>query len=101
MLVGFQPNHSQSRSVTSRLAAASFPQMNRLWSPGTSEGYTITAQLTVLSPFTTRVSGNSCWICSPSESVLQTVSEGGIPFEKSSGLETWMRILVCKFAAPA
>ena len=32
-------------------------------------------------------------IRTPNESVLQTVNVGGIPFEKSSGFETWMSIL--------
>jgi hypothetical protein len=37
--------------------------------------------LTVLSALTTRTSGNSGWTSSPSESVLHTVSVGGMPLE--------------------
>jgi hypothetical protein len=33
--------------------------------------------------------------------VLQTVSVGGMPLEKSSGLETWMSILPLRLPAPA
>jgi len=100
-LPGFQPNHAPRCFVTSTFAAASFPQIITLWSPGTSDGCTMTRQFIVFSAFTTRASGNSRWICSPSESVLHTVSDGGIPFEKSSGLDTWTRIFPRKFAAPA
>src|SRR5262245_37306687 len=55
----------------------------------------------VLSDLTTFVSGNSRWICSPMESVLHTESVGGMPREKSSGLETSMRILPRRLFAPA
>jgi hypothetical protein len=87
--------------VTSRFAAASLPQMNNSWSPGTRDGAIMMSQFTVLSALTTRTSGNSLCVCSPSESVLQTVSVGGMPLEKSKGLPTWMRILPRKLSAPA
>src|SRR5215510_5225564 len=101
MFAFFQPNHSQSRSLTSRLASASLPQRNKLWSPGTRDGCTMTSQFIVLSAFTTRVLGNSRCTCSPSESVLQTVSDGGMPVDTSSGLATSMRIFPRRLAAPA
>src|SRR5262245_47708516 len=74
--------------VTSRLAAASLPQMNNSCSPGTRDGAIMISQFTVLSAFTTRTSGNSRCVCSPRESVLQMVSVGGIPFEVSNGFPT-------------
>jgi hypothetical protein len=49
-------------------------------------GSTITSQFIVLGAFITRACGKRRWICSPSESVLDTNSEGGVPWEKSSGL---------------
>src|ERR1700740_698291 len=61
----------------------------------------MTSQLIVLSPLTTRVSGNSRCVCSPSESVLHTVNDGGVPLEKSRGLPTWIRILLRRLSAPA
>src|ERR1700754_1846616 len=97
----FHPNHSLNLAATSFFASASFPQIGKAWSPGTRPGLIITSQLTVLSALTTRALGNSRCVCSPSESVLQIVNEGGIPLEKSSGLPTWIRILPPKFSAPA
>ena len=65
-----------SSSTTSCFAAPSSPQVKRLVP---SIGSIITGALIVLRAFTTRVSGNARWICSPSESSLQTDSVGGIP----------------------
>ena len=59
-----------------------------MWLPGTEAGSTMTVQFIVLSALTTRHSGKTRWICSPSESVLQTDSVGGMPCEKSSGFAT-------------
>src|SRR5262249_43853690 len=53
-----QPNHCFSNSATRALASASLPQTKMSCSPGTSAGLTITSQFTVLSVFTTFVSGN-------------------------------------------
>jgi hypothetical protein len=47
----------------------------------------------VLNIFTTRASGNSRCSCSARESVLLTNSEGGNPWEKSSGFEASMTTL--------
>ena len=64
-----------------------------MWSPlWTSAGLTISAAVTVLSAFTTFTLGKARWICSPIESVLQTVRVGGMPCEKSSGFEASSRI---------
>jgi hypothetical protein len=45
-------------SFTVSLAPGSFPQMKTSWSPGTSEGLTITGFVIVLVAFTTFASGN-------------------------------------------
>ena len=51
---------------------------------------------------TTRHSGKRRRICSPSESLLQTDSAGGMPCEKSSGLATSIATLPSRcFAAAA
>jgi hypothetical protein len=49
-------------------------------------------QLTVLSALTTRVSGNSRWICSPRMSLPTGDRVGGIPCEKSGGFATSMNV---------
>ena len=64
-------------------------------------GLTISSQFNVFKALTTITSVNWRWITSPSESVLQMLSEGGIPFEKSSGFATSTRIFPCKFSRPA
>jgi hypothetical protein len=64
-------------------------------------GSTITSQFIVFSAFTTLVSGNARWICSPSESVLETKSEGGGPWEKSSGLAMSIRTFPARLSLPA
>jgi hypothetical protein len=56
----FHPNHSVKISWTLALVVRSFPLMNMSWSPGTSDGFTMTFQLTVLSVFTTLASGKAC-----------------------------------------
>lgn len=61
----------------------------------------MTKALTVLRVLTTLASGNVRWICSPSESVLETVNDGGIPREKSSGLPRSTMILPGRLSAPA
>ena len=61
----------------------------------------MTAAVTVLSALTTRTSGSARWICSPSESSLQTVSVGGMPREKSSGLATSTSTLPASCSVPA
>ncbi len=83
----FQPNEARS-PVTLFFASASLPQRKRSLSPSIFSGSTMTFALTVFSALTTLASGNSRWICSPSESPGAVKSVGGIPFEKSSGFET-------------
>ena len=61
----------------------------------------MTGLLVVLSDFTTLASGKLRWICSASESVLHSVSEGGIPLEKSSGFDTSMSTFPRRLLAPA
>src|SRR3954447_11953048 len=95
-----QPNDSRS-ARTSALAPSSSPATKMLWSPGTRPGSTITFAFTVFSDLTTRASGNSRWICSATESVLQTVRLGGNPCEKSSGFETSTTTLPARLSAPA
>jgi hypothetical protein len=56
---------------------------------------------TVLRVLTTRAAGNSRWMHSPRLSVLTTDSDGGMPWEKSSGLATSTRTLPSRLAAPA
>ena len=50
---------------------------------------------------TTFASGNLLWICSPKESVFDAESVGGMPFEKSSGLEMSVTILQFRLVSPA
>src|SRR5690606_4635992 len=97
----FQPNHCSSHTATCALLVASLPLRNSTWSPGTSDGSTITPAFTVFSVLTTRVSGNARWICSASESVLHTVRHGGMPCEKSSGYAMSIRNLRARFSRPA
>ena len=61
----------------------------------------MTLTFVVLSVFTTFASGKARWICSATESVLHTVSVGGMPLEKSSGFEMSIRILPRRFCSPA
>ena len=95
-----QPN-SPSRPATSRLASSSSPHTKTACSPGTIAGLTITSQFIVFSALTTRTPGSWRWICSPRLSVLQMLSVGGIPCEKSSGLATSTRTLPERLSAPA
>ena len=55
----------------------------------------------MFSVLTTRVSGKARWICSPRESVSFTSSVGGMPWEKSSGLDTSTSTLPARLLAPA
>src|SRR5215212_3878329 len=50
---------------------------------------------------TTLASGNLRWILSPSESVFDTHSVGGMPREKSSGFDTSIRSLPFRLSSPA
>ena len=75
--------------------------MKMVWEPGTMPGFTMTSALTVLSDFTTRASGNRRWICSARLSVLQTLRLGGMPWEKSKGLDTSITTLPARLSAPA
>ena len=95
-----QPN-SRSSSAACALAPASSPATKIVCVPSTSAGSTITRAVTVFSVLTTRTSGSARWICSASESSLQTVSVGGIPCEVSSGLATSMSTLPASCSAPA
>src|SRR5438309_2673356 len=89
-----------SSSLTSALAAPSLPH-TKITEPGTCEGSTMIDAFTVFSDFTTRASGNSRWICSPTESSLHTDSVGGMPLEKSSGLEASISTFPLRFSGPA
>jgi hypothetical protein len=90
-----------SRAATSRLAASSLPAIGASCDPGTRDGSTITALFMVLSAFTTRVSGSSRWICSPTLSVLQTVSVRAPSAENSSGFDTSISTLPARCSGPA
>ena len=68
---------------------------------GERRGSTISSAFIVFRALTTRAAGKARWICSPSESVLQTVSEGGMPREKSRGLAMSKRTLPSRFGPPA
>ena len=57
--------------------------------------------MTVFKLLTTFVSGYVLWICSAKESILEIKSDGGIPFEKSSGFEISSIILPARFSFPA
>src|SRR5215213_7021529 len=50
---------------------------------------------------TTFASGNLRWILSPSESVFETQSVGGMPREKSSGFDMSTRTLPLRLSSPA
>src|SRR5918998_5588370 len=50
---------------------------------------------------TTFASGNLRWICSPSESVFETESAGGMPLEKSSGFDMSTRTFPVRLSSPA
>src|SRR5680860_1387952 len=92
----------RSRSATVALASASLPERNTLWAPPpTRSGATITAAFTVFSDFTTLAPGRRRWICSARESVLDTSSGGGIPWEVSKGWATSKRTLPSRFPSPA
>ena len=82
-------------------AASSSPHRKTSCSPGTFEGSTMTSQLTGFSAFTTLVSGNARWICSPRLSVSLTNSVGGKPAEKSSGFARSNNTFPARFALPA
>src|SRR5438270_5250660 len=55
----------------------------------------------VLRLLTTRADGNRRWSCSPTLSVLATASRGGMPWEKSRGLETSISTLSPTLPSPA
>ena len=66
--------------MTAAFASASSPETKTVWSPPASwPGSTMRLVLIVFSVFTTRASGKRRWIRSPSESVLHTKSDGGMP----------------------
>src|SRR6266511_3709122 len=89
-------------SVTLAFAPESLPLTNTSWSPfATRFGLTMTMLVIVFKVLTTLALGKARWICSPSESVLHTISDGGIPFEKSSGFEMSIRTLPAMFLSPA
>jgi len=72
--MSFQPKLSRS-FVTVPFAAASLPLTKTLCAPSAScMGPTIRYAFMVFSVLTTLVWGKARWICSPSESVLQTVA---------------------------
>ncbi len=77
----FQPYWIFRKSATFAFASPSLPQTKMSWSPFARDmGLTCSTAFMVFSVFTIFAPGSSFCACSPSESVLQMKSEGGIPF---------------------
>jgi hypothetical protein len=68
---------------------------------GQLAGFAMSRAFIVFRALTTRAAGKARWIRSPSESVLATSSDGGMPREKSRALEVSTRTLPSRLASPA
>src|SRR3989304_2029621 len=81
------------------LAFASFPLMNIVGSPPDFRGFTITSQLTIFRVLTTCAPDNIFCTSSFHEFVFVNwgINEGGMPLEKSSGLEISITTFPLKF----